>query len=186
MNKMKNKRLIITLAIVFILPVVLAKLALDNNWFNKASTNKGELLSPILDMTAIQDATAVPKWQLLYVLPTQCGVECENALYSVEQVWTALGKEHDRVRATVVSTPKSDPAVTQRLNKQNTVKLLKTNDKDVDNVFNGEPVNAIFIADTLNNVILRYPLQIEQEQAILHSRDILSDLRKLLKLSRIG
>ena len=99
MNKTNNKRLIITLALVFILPVVLAKLALDNNWFNKAATNKGELLSPTLDMTAIQDETAEPKWQLLYVLPSQCSVECENALYSVEQVWTALGKEHDRVRA---------------------------------------------------------------------------------------
>ncbi|MDO6560213.1 hypothetical protein [Paraglaciecola chathamensis] len=186
MNKTNNKRLIITLALVFILPVVLAKLALDNNWFNKAATNKGELLSPTLDMSAIQDETAEPKWQLLYVLPSQCSVECENALYSVEQVWTALGKEHDRVRATVISTPESDATVIQRLNEKNIVKLLKTNVESVDNVFQGEPVNAIFIADTLNNVILRYPLQVEQQQAILHSRDILSDLRKLLKLSRIG
>ena len=101
-------------------------------------------------------------------------------------MWTALGKEHDRVRATVISTPESDATVIQRLNEKNTVKLLKTNVESVDNVFQGEPVNAIFIADTLNNVILRYPLQVEQQQAILHSRDILSDLRKLLKLSRIG
>ncbi|MAD16265.1 MAG: hypothetical protein CL579_09340 [Alteromonadaceae bacterium] len=186
MNNTSNKRLIITLAVVFILPVVLAKLALDNNWFNKAATNKGELLSPTLDMSAIQDKAAEPKWQLVYVLPSQCSIECENALYSVEQVWTALGKEHDRVRATVISTPDSDPSVARRLNEQSAVKLLKTNAESVNNVFKGEPVNAIFIADTLNNVILRYPLQVEQQQAILHSRDILSDLRKLLKLSRIG
>tara|TARA_R110002012_G_scaffold254379_1_gene433427 strand:- start:964 stop:1524 length:561 start_codon:yes stop_codon:yes gene_type:complete len=186
MNNTSNKRLIITLAVVFILPVVLAKLALDNNWFNKAATNKGELLSPTLDMSAIQDKAAEPKWQLVYVLPSQCSIECENALYSVEQVWTALGKEHDRVRATVISTPTSDPSVARRLNEHSAVKLLKTNVESVNNVFKGEPVNAIFIADTLNNVILRYPLQVEQQQAILHSRDILSDLRKLLKLSRIG
>lgn len=186
MNNTSNKRLIITLAVVFILPVVLAKLALDNNWFNKAATNKGELLSPTLDMSAIQDKAAEPKWQLVYVLPSQCSIECENALYSVEQVWTALGKEHDRVRATVISTPASDLSVARRLNEHSAVKLLKTNVESVNNVFKGEPVNAIFIADTLNNVILRYPLQVEQQQAILHSRDILSDLRKLLKLSRIG
>jgi hypothetical protein len=186
MNNTSNKRLIITLAVVFILPVVLAKLALDNNWFNKAATNKGELLSPTLDMSAIQDKAAEPKWQLVYVLPSQCSIECENALYSVEQVWTALGKEHDRVRATVISTPDSDASVARRLNEHSAVKLLKTNVESVNNVFKGEPVNAIFIADTLNNVILRYPLQVEQQQAILHSRDILSDLRKLLKLSRIG
>ncbi|WP_166422536.1 hypothetical protein [Paraglaciecola sp. 20A4] len=181
-----NKRMIITLAVVFILPVALAKLALDNNWFNKASTNKGQLLTPTLDMTALQDQTTEPKWQLLYVLPTKCGAECKNALYSVEQVWTALGKEHDRVRATVVITPESDALAMQIIEQQNSVKLLKTNTENVNNVFKGEPTNAIFIADTLNNVILRYPLQVEQQQAILHSRDILSDLRKLLKLSRIG
>ena len=181
-----NKRMIITLAVVFILPVALAKLALDNNWFNKASTNKGQLLTPTLDMTALQDKTTEPKWQLLYVLPTKCSVECKNALYSVEQVWTALGKEHDRVRATVISTPDSDVSAMQRIEQQNSAKLLKTNVENVNNVFKGEPTNAIFIADTLNNVILRYPLQVEQQQAILHSRDILSDLRKLLKLSRIG
>ena len=88
--------------------------------------------------------------------------------------------------ATVISTPQSDASVTQRLIRQKAVKLLKTNVENVNNVFQGEPTNAIFIADTLNNVILRYPLQVEQQQAILHSRDILSDLRKLLKLSRIG
>ncbi|WP_339899161.1 hypothetical protein [Paraglaciecola polaris] len=186
MKNTSNKRMMITLAVVFILPVALAKLALDNDWFNKASTNKGQLLSPTLDMTAIQDAGAEPKWQLLYILPTECNIECENALYSVEQVWTALGKEHDRVSATVISTPQSDASVTQRLIQQKAVKLLKTNVENVNNVFQGEPTNAIFIADTLNNVILRYPLQVEQQQAILHSRDILSDLRKLLKLSRIG
>ncbi len=43
-----------------------------------------------------------------------------------------------------------------------------------------------FVADTLGNVILRYPLQTDKEQAILDSRDILSDMRKVLKLSRIG
>jgi hypothetical protein len=34
--------------------------------------------------------------------------------------------------------------------------------------------------------MLRYPLQEQQEQAVMHSRDILADLKKLLKLSRIG
>jgi hypothetical protein len=34
--------------------------------------------------------------------------------------------------------------------------------------------------------MLSYPLQIEQQQAVMSSRDLLADLKKLLKLSRIG
>jgi len=64
--------------------------------------------------------------------------------------------------------------------------LLNTNLKSLQQIFKDESTVAIFIADTLDNVILRYPLQVEQKQAILHSRDILSDMRKVLKLSRIG
>jgi hypothetical protein len=45
---------------------------------------------------------------------------------------------------------------------------------------------SIFIADTLDNVILRYELQIDPKKSVLDSRDILSDMRKVLKLSRIG
>ena len=63
---------------------------------------------------------------------------------------------------------------------------MSTDLKSLQQVFKENPTDGIFIADTLDNVILRYPLQIDKEQAILHSRDILSDMRKVLKLSRIG
>jgi hypothetical protein len=69
--------------------------------------------------------------------------------------------------------------------KQN-MRLLDTDLKSVRQVFKDNNTDAIFVADTLDNVILRYPLQIDKEQAILDSRDILSDMRKVLKLSRIG
>lgn len=43
----------LALLAVFIVPVVLAKLALDNNWFNRAVTNKGELIQPVMDLSAL-------------------------------------------------------------------------------------------------------------------------------------
>lgn len=185
-KKSTNKRMLLILAVVFILPIVLAKLALDNNWFNKAATNKGQLLSPPLDLTAIQTQDLAIKWHVLYVLPPVCEQMCENALYSLGQVWLALGKEADRVESLVIITSQSDPGALDSLSKSGTVKVLKSNDENVNIVFKEESTEGIFIADTLHNVILRYPLHLEQQQAILHSRDILSDIRKLLKLSRIG
>jgi len=185
-TKKNNKMMMLLLAAVFILPVLLAKLALDNGWFNQAATNKGELISPPVDMTTLQTSKYEPKWKLIYVLPETCAVDCENALYSIAQVRSALGKESDRAEVVVIIHEKSNLAQLTLLKEKTNIRLLTTDLKSLQQVFKENPTDGIFIADTLDNVILRYPLHIDKEQAILHSRDILSDMRKVLKLSRIG
>ena len=42
------------------------------------------------------------------------------------------------------------------------------------------------LVDTLNNAMLRYPTYEDKKAAVQSSRDILADVKKLLKLSRIG
>ena len=107
-TKKNNKMMMLLLAAVFILPVLLAKLALDNGWFNQAATNKGELISPPVDMSALQTTEHEPKWKLIYVLPQICAIDCENALYSIAQVRSALGKESDRAEVVVITHEKSN------------------------------------------------------------------------------
>ena len=46
--------------------------------------------------------------------------------------------------------------------------------------------NTVLVVDTMNNAMLRYAIPASRKQAIMGSRDILADVRKLLKLSRIG
>jgi len=185
-TRKNNRTMMLLLAAVFILPVILAKLALDNGWFNQAATNKGMLLTPPVDMSVLQTSEQQPKWKLLYVLPDICALECENALYSIAQVRSALGKESDRAEVVVVIHEKSNFVQLGLLQEKPNIRLLNTNLKSLQQVFKDQSTDGIFIADTLDNVILRYPLHIDKEQAILHSRDILSDMRKVLKLSRIG
>jgi hypothetical protein len=185
-TKKNNRTMLLLLASVFILPVILAKLALDNGWFNQAATNKGVLLTPPVDMSTLQTSEQQPKWKLLYVLPEICALECENALYSIAQVRSALGKESDRAEVVVIIHEKSNLVQLSLLEEKQNIRLLNTNLKSLQQVFKDQSTAGIFIADTLHNVILRYPLQSEQKQAVLHSRDILSDMRKVLKLSRIG
>jgi hypothetical protein len=184
--KKNNKALILLFVAAFVLPVILAKLALDNGWFNQAATNKGELITPPLDMRLLNQTDAEPKWKLLYVLPQVCAAECENALYSIAQVHSALGKHADRAEALVIANPMSDPSQVTKLTQQKQIRLVTVEAKVLQQVFNQTSTDGIFIADTLDNVILRYPLQNNKEQAVQHSRDILADMRKVLKLSRIG
>jgi hypothetical protein len=137
-------------------------------------------------MRILQASQQEPKWKLLYVLPEVCAVDCENALYIIAQVRSALGKESDRAEVVVITHEKSNIAQLASLQEKQSFHLLKTDLRSLQEVFKENTTDAIFVADTLGNVILRYPLQIDKEQAILDSRDILSDMRKVLKLSRIG
>lgn len=181
-----NRISAILLVVVFVLPVILAKLALDNDWFNKGATNRGELMQPPLDVSVLITESGEPSWRILYVMPDQCDARCKNALYSLEQVWTALGRESDRAKATIILTESSDKQPLLALDGQSHLTVLNSDNQNVNKVFKDAPSDGIFLVDTLNNAMLRYPLQEQQEQAVMHSRDILADLKKLLKLSRIG
>ncbi|MDP5029850.1 MAG: hypothetical protein NWQ54_08795 [Paraglaciecola sp.] len=184
--KIKNKGLIFLFIAVFALPVVLAKFALEYNWFNQAATNKGQLLAPSLDMTKWHSADYPPSWKFLYVIPSECLNECQNAIYSLNQLWSALGKEQDRVESVVVAMPSSDSAALGKVAEYKNIRIIHSDEQSVNQVFKDVKTNGIFIVDTLDNIILRYQTQNDQQQAVLHSRDILADMRKVLKLSRIG
>lgn len=185
-KKTNNKPMIFLFVAVFLLPVILAKLALDNGWFNQAATNKGQLISPPIDIGQLKAPQAEPKWKLIYVLPEICNAECENALYSIAQVRSALGKESDRAEVVVITHEKSNLLQLKQLKENQNIRLVACDLASLQQMFKDNRTDGIFIGDTLDNVILRYPLQPDQEQAVLHSRDILSDMRKVLKLSRIG
>jgi hypothetical protein len=187
MQQKSKKLTALALILVFTLPVILAKLALDNEWFNKGSTNKGQLLNPIIeagDLFIVEGEE--PHWRLTYVIPNDCDLACENAIFSISQVRTAVGREMDRVDAVFIVTEKSDLKAVRNLEENNFGKLLKADANNVNNLFQESGNNGIFIVDTLGNVILKFNSTLDREQAIMDSRDILADLRKLLKLSRIG
>jgi hypothetical protein len=180
---MQGKTTLFKLGLVFILPVVLAKGALELNWFNEASTNQGQLLEPTINMSHIP-WKGIPKWRLMYVLPAVCDEICENALFSLTQVWIALGRQQNRVESTVIFTASSDQQALAKLRQKQDVALLNIHETAAP--INSGDDNAVYIVDTLGNGMLRYTLVEDKQEAILDSKAMLADLRKLLKLSRIG
>lgn len=183
--KNNNKMALILLVVVFVVPVIMAKIALENDWFNKASTNRGELLVPGIEAAGLLQE-AEQKWHFLYVIPAQCDQACENAIYSVNQVKTAIGREAGRVNAVFIATANSDKSALEKIASISDTQVLQKEQDNVNKVFKDVSVNAIFIADTLNNIVLKYPNTADEQQAIMDSRDMLADMKKLLKLSRIG
>lgn len=197
MAEKKNQIAIIALVVVFVLPVILAKVALENDWFNKGATNQGELLTPPIDFSA-NFAELPPLWRLVYVLPEQCDAKCANAIYALGQIHIALGKHMDRVEPLIITTQNSQLTALQSSEDANlsdgkssldTFKHMQTlnlTKENVNEMFKSVSSDGIFIVDTLNNGMLKHALYSDKEEAVQASRSILSDIKKLLKLSRIG
>ncbi len=181
----KPKRSLLVLFAAFIIPVVLAKLALEQNWFEQGATNKGELLQPVESIGSLLVGQS-PKWRVMYVMPAQCSTECENAIYAIQQVWMALGKESDRAQPAVFVGAESDARARQILHDFEHVNAINLTEQQSAALINSQINQHIFLVDTQGNAMLRYPLFSLRQDAVMGSRDILSDLRKLLKLSRIG
>lgn len=180
-----NKRTLFLLIVVFVVPVILAKLALEGNWFNKGVTNNGELLDTPLDFSLLYPQRE-KKWYLTYISSKPCLNQCENALYSLSQIWTALGREQDRVSTAILLTDEAQRDRARKLDGSPKLQFIPVSTEQVVNTFGREDIEGIYIVDALGNVILTYPLHSDKQQAVMGSRDILSDMRKLLKLSRIG
>jgi sensor domain CHASE-containing protein len=64
--------------------------------------------------------------------------------------------------------------------------MLNAKQKIVNDMFKNVELNGIFVVDTLNNGMLKHPTFVDESEAVEGSRALLSDIKKLLKLSRIG
>lgn len=163
-------------------------------WRPASSSNHGVLVSPPVPlpdpMIGLADGgEAGPgllrkHWTLLYVDNGGCTEACQEALYRSRQVRTALGKESDRVRRLYLSSP----GVSERLGLGDTHPDLVVADatspgaREIVAAFPAdqlpEPDN-VYLVDPLGNLMMRFPLEDD-------ARGMLLDLKKLLKLSRIG
>ncbi|MCP1338082.1 hypothetical protein NJR55_00620 [Idiomarina sp. M1R2S28] len=176
----RSRRSMIIVFLAFIVPVLAAWLFLSQNWY-EAGTNKGILLQPTI--TLEQQAEQLPVgWQVGYIAPQNCAISCENALYVMNQIDVAIGKDTDRLTPVVLHQSESlkaefnhsAPHITQLV----TPELIKQ--------LSALPANTLFIIDPMHNVMLYYPTHEDKEQMITEGKNVLADLRKLLKLSRIG
>ena len=127
------------------------------------------------------------QWVLLVTGNEVCNEHCQQALYTVRQVNTALGKESKRVSRVLVSSAELGGARTELI-KQYPMLSLASMNVDALNFFASDHFESaetvtnawnIWVVDPLGNVILRY-------EADRHGKDILKDMKRLLKLSNIG
>jgi hypothetical protein len=179
----KSRRSLILLLSVFIIPILMAKLALDNDWFNEGVTNSGMLVENELTLTELEltDEALQKKWLIISQISENCLDECKQSLYGINQTFISLGKEMKRVVPVGLYITPIDKA---------SLGNLKTDIWSFNQVTTAvkrklDPAK-IYVADPLGNIILEYSQPTTDQEVLSFGKAMLSDLRKLLKYSRIG
>ncbi len=177
---LRGRIIFVALVLMFALPAVIAKTVLVNHWYHSGVTNKGVLVEPKASYQSLgmENPYNGQQWQLAYVLPAECDQFCQQQVYLLGQSHIALGKYQSRVAPVLLVSASSD------------LGDLPTDTWGVVSA-TGELSHVVadfeyVIVDPLGQLVMRYPKADSQDQLINQSKDVLADLRKLLKLSRVG
>lgn len=195
-QSLRKDRIILVLIMgAFILPLMSAWI-LVGQWRPDSKAHHGELLLPArpvahfqaldVDAAELTHAYLDGHWTMVYMgAQPDCNESCRQGLYKIRQVRLALGKEMDRVQRLLLMAKMPDAVLTKWLQQEHagmTVGVADAATRDfLIQAFPGRAIASgwIYLIDPLSNLVMRYPPESDPQ-------GILKDLKRLLKLSRIG
>lgn len=182
----RGRRQVTLLALVFFGPLIIAGIMYFTGFGRAApdaGVNYGILLDPpvTLDAKLHFDSGLRGRWALVLLPGAICDDSCRKALIDMRQIRLATGREIDRIERAVIA--ERAPAGLDALLAEHPGLVVITGTSDIGRAINaalaGLNREHIYLLDPIGNVILRYPLNPDR-------KGMLGDLKKLLKLSRIG
>ncbi|BDY03129.1 hypothetical protein [Ferrimonas sp. YFM] len=177
---MNSRAPLILLLLAFVVPVAAAYLVLNQGWYQGGSTNKGTLLDSLDYQAMAQSNPAERQWQLLTLVPAHCDAQCEDRLTALQQIHVALGREKTRV-VPVLYLQQGQSEATRLLSERGFA-TAKANEQ-ISQWLQRYP---LVIVDPMGQWVMGYEPAEGREQQIAQGKALLTDLRKMLKLSRIG
>jgi hypothetical protein len=188
----RGRRTLLIVAAVFLLPVAIAfVLYFGQLWKPAGSSNKGSLIDPprTLAVSGLRNSDGTPapagtlqgKWSIVYVGDGDCDTACREALVIGRQSRLALNNEMTRVQRVLLATGNCCDSAYLATQHPGLV-ALDASAPDAAALlaqFPPERDGALFIIDPNGNLMMRH-------EAKTMSKDLLTDLKKLLKLSHIG
>jgi cytochrome oxidase Cu insertion factor (SCO1/SenC/PrrC family) len=196
----RGRRQLLILASIFFVPLAVAFWLYygAGGWAPHGSTNQGDLVNPAVPLPEAtlmrpDGSAAAPgllrgKWTIAFIGDGACDDRCRKALYLSRQTRIALNKDIDRVQRVFLATgPCCDNAFLATEHPDLTVVTLGANPGSQSllaaiPVYGGVPVERagrLYLIDPLGNLVLSYP-------ADAPDKALLTDVRKLLRLSHIG
>lgn len=179
----KGRRSLVLVLAVFVLPIILAKFALEQQWLNTGVTNKGVLLTNelTLEKLGLDNTDFEQHWLIMYGLPKSCTVKCQKTLEAVHNTYVALGKEMPRVSPVALYQNDLPPKEKENiLTSKWQLHVMPEQAKQ----YIAKP--QVFIVDPLGNVLLSHQLPENTAQLPQFGNQVLADMKKLLKYSKVG
>lgn len=202
----RNRKTLLIALSVFVIPFLAALVLHKTGLYQSVGTsNKGQLVMPPVAFESLSlsdehatllDPSALKKtWWMVYVVPESCDQSCNNSLYQMRQIHLALGPDQSRVATMLISAHELDADYKDFIKKEfpnltvaftNTAELQNWFAETDNNALKADQAGYIYLVDTMGAVFMYYPTYADEQQSILKGRDLLKDLQKVLKLSKIG
>ncbi|MCC5855220.1 MAG: hypothetical protein JJU10_06000 [Idiomarina sp.] len=179
----RNRKVLLIVAGIFILPVTIAKLVLLLGWYEPGVSQKGNLLTPPLEISQTDNRELPATWRVAYQVPAVCDEACEHGLYVLSQVFHALGRMQNRVTPVGIQAQEQIQNLPE-LPRDSTLQFITLPETHA--LLDEVPPASLLIIDPLGNVVMWYEGSADRQHMIMQARDLLDDLKKLLKMSRVG
>ncbi|MDA9608846.1 hypothetical protein N9S24_02180 [SAR86 cluster bacterium] len=125
------------------------------------------------------------KWMMIHFVKSKCLEDCADSIYIARQVNKLLSREQRRVKRYIASPEENRSFLQSFFSTYQDLNFIKI--KDIEIVMDGFKASNIdpfeqpnlFIVDPIGNIVLYYSGEID-------GKKLLTDLKKLLKASKIG
>jgi len=194
----RNKITIVLVVLAFTSPLILSWFVFYHTNFleNRGMSNHGELIvppRPIVDLSLIdpikvdRKESLHGKWSMVYVTRS-CDKLCVDNVYRMRQIHIAMDKHSLRVQKVLLLTQQHAMELSDLLVNYAGQQVINTDLIDTNALLDkfrltssDNPLEArrIYIIDSLGNLMMSF-------EPDANPRDIMQDLKKLFRASRIG
>ncbi|WP_331345851.1 hypothetical protein [Cellvibrio sp. UBA7661] len=194
---MNSRKFFLFFCLCAIVPLAAAKLSLSFGWFSHSVTNKGiwmeKEIQLLPDMASLQHETLASTevhWRLVYVQAQTCDQLCEQALFTLQQLYSGFGRKQLKIKPLLLTPPQLNANQTVQLSSLQLQPVQLQQRPDIEwqtaSFVVPELQNHIVIVNQRGLVLLRYPITGSAEQMRDLAKDIRTDLMHLINYDRSG
>lgn len=149
-------------------------------WVPEGRSYHGELIGNGQTRADLGVQAQEDRWQLLVTAPKECSVDCQQLVYLARQIQIGLGRDAGRASHAIAAAQPLNTDYDAKLTREYPQLQRYPLDLTRFNTISGDKaVPQLWIIDPHGNLVLRYDPTVK-------GKDLLNDLRHLLKLSNIG
>jgi len=180
---------------VFLAPFIAGWLALYVFELRPESGNYGALIQPVkkLDWPELKSTNGQVyekgfgrKWTFLLISRDGCEAQCQSNLFYMRQIRTLLGRDTERLQNVLISTQAVNAELQTFLTEYPDLAVIEDFENrelfsqlDVDDNVAVGATPRLYLVDPDQNLMMFYPAENDEHR-------VLEDIRKLMKLSKIG